>query len=67
MRKMNSKQFILIAGSLLVAAVLNWLIWFVIMRHPGDIALMYHMLTTICLASALVVIGDKFMKTQIFK
>ena len=67
MRKMNSKQFALIIGSLLVAAVLNWLIWLVIMQHPGDIALMYQILTTICLASALVVVGDKFLKTQIFK
>ncbi|MFZ2489019.1 MAG: hypothetical protein WAZ19_12975 [Anaerolineae bacterium] len=63
----NRKQWLLIVGSLVVAAVLNWLIWYISMGKPGNIDLFYHIVTTICLASAIIVFGDRFAKTQIFK
>lgn len=67
MLKYNVKQWGLIAISFVVAAVANWLIWFIAMGKPGQIAGIYHLLTIICLAAAFVVIGDKVVKTGIFK
>lgn len=61
------KQFAVIVGSLVVAFVVNWLLWLAIMRHPGDIGLVFHVLTTLCLAGAFVHVGDHFFKAEIFK
>lgn len=67
MRKLNAKQIGLIVGSLVVAFIINWLIWLVLMKHPGEIAMAYQLLVTICLGSAFIVVGDRILKTQIFK
>lgn len=67
MRKLNSKQLAVIGVSLLVAAVLNWLLWLVLMRHPSEISVVFHVLTTICLAAAFVHIGDSITKAGIFR
>jgi hypothetical protein len=67
MFKYNAKQWALIAGSFAIAAVLNWLIWLVSMGNPAQIDGFYHVLNIICLAAAFIVIGDRVLKTQIYK
>lgn len=67
MRKFTGKQLAVIGVSLLVAAVLNWLLWLLLMGHPGEISFVFHLLTTVCLAAAFVHIGDRFTKAEIFK
>lgn len=61
------KQFAVIVGSIVVAFLANWLLWFAIMRHPGDIDAVFHVLTTLCLTGAFLHLGDHFFKAQIFK
>lgn len=67
MRNLNAKQIGLIVVSMVVAFIVNWLIWLLLMGHPDEIGLAYQLLVTICLGSAFIVIGDRLMKTQIFK
>jgi hypothetical protein len=67
MRKYTGKQLAVIAISLLVATVLNWLLWFLIMGHPGEISSLFHILTIICLAAAFVHIGDSLTKAGIYR
>lgn len=67
MRKYNGKQIGLIVGSLVIAFVINWLLWLLFMKHPEEINAAYQALLTICLASAFVIVGDKFLKTEIFR
>lgn len=67
MLKYNGKQWALIAGCLAAAAVVNWLIWLLAMGKPSEISGFFHVLTTICLAAAFIVIADKFAKTEIYK
>ncbi len=67
MRKYNGKQLGLIIGSLVIAFVVNWALWWLFMKHPEEINALYQALLTICLATAFIVVGDKFMKTEIFR
>ena len=67
MKKWNAKQWGLIIGSLLIAFVLQWVVWLLIMGHPGDIGPMYQVLTTICLGGAFVIIGDRLLKAQLYR
>lgn len=67
MKKYNAKQWGLIIGSLIVAFVIQFVMWLLIMGHPNEIGAMYQVLTTLCLGAAFVVIGDKFLKTRIYK
>ena len=67
MLKFNRKQWILVIGCFVAAAILNWLIWFISMGKPGEISGLYHVLNTVCLAAALIAVGDRFAKTQIFR
>lgn len=67
MFKYNAKQWALIAGCLAAGAVVNWLIWLLAMGEPSEISGLFHVLTTIFLAAAFLVIADKFAKTQIYK
>lgn len=67
MLNFNRKQWLLVVGSFVVAAILNWLIWLISMGKPGEISGFYHVLTTLCLASALIVVGDRVAKTKIFR
>ena len=67
MKKYNAKQWGLIIGSLIIAFVIQLVMWQLIMGHPNEIDAMYQVITTICLAGAFVVVGDKFLKTQIYK
>lgn len=67
MLKYNGKQWALIAGCLALGALVNWLIWLLAMGSPSEISGLYHVLTTICLAAAFIVIADRFAKTQIYK
>ncbi|MER2598140.1 MAG: hypothetical protein ABTQ73_01300 [Caldilineales bacterium] len=63
----NRKQWLLVIGSFVVAIILNWLIWLISMGKPGDISGFYHILNTLCLASAFIVMGDRVAKTNIFR
>jgi Na+/proline symporter len=65
--KYNAKQLGIIVGSLAVAFVINWIAWWLIMGKPTDIDTMYHILVTICLGSAFIVVGDAVTKAEIFK
>ena len=67
MRKFNKKQIGLIVGSLVIAFVINWLLWLLFMKHPEEINAAYQALLTICLGAALIIVGDKFLKTEIFR
>lgn len=67
MKKWNAKQWGLIVGSLLVAFILQYLMWILIMGHPDEIDAMYQALTTVCLAGAFILIGDKFLKANLYK
>lgn len=67
MRKFNGKQIGLIVGSLVIAFVINWLLWLLFMKHPEEIDAAYQALLTICLGTAFIVAGDKFFKTEIFR
>jgi cytochrome bd-type quinol oxidase subunit 2 len=67
MKKWNAKQWGLIVGSLLIAFILQYVMWILIMGHPDEIDAMYHVLTTVCLAGAFVLVGDKFLKANLYK
>lgn len=67
MLKFNSKQWMLVVASFFVALILNFLLWLVIMGKPGDISGLYHLLNTLCLTAVFIVIGDKLLKTHIYK
>ncbi len=67
MLKLNGKQWLLIAACFAVAAVVNYFIWLIAMGNPGGISGFYHILNTLCLASAFLIIADRFAKTQIYK
>ena len=67
MRKFNKKQIGLIVGSLVIAFVINWLLWLLFMKHPEEINAAYQTLLTICLGAAIIIVGDKFLKTEIFR
>jgi hypothetical protein len=67
MRKYNRKQLGLIAGSLVVAFVINWALWWLFMKHPDEISFIYHTLLTVCIATALILIGDRILKTEIYR
>jgi len=67
MRKFNAKQLGLIAGCLIAAIIIDWVVWFLLMKHPTEIDAMYHILVVICLTAAFVVVGDKYAKTAIFR
>jgi hypothetical protein len=65
--KLNGKQIALIVVALVIAFVINWALWWIVMRHPGDIQWPYHALVTICLGATLVLIADSITKADIFK
>ena len=65
--KLNGKQIAIIVVSLIVAFIINWVLWWLIMRHPEEIQGAYHALVTICLGAALVLLGDSVTKAEIFK
>ncbi|HNS01205.1 MAG TPA: hypothetical protein PKM78_02355 [Anaerolineae bacterium] len=67
MLKLNAKQWVLIAVCFAVAAVVNYLIWLIAMGNPSEISAFYHVLNTLCLGSAFLVVADRFMKTQIYR
>jgi hypothetical protein len=67
MLKLNAKQWALIAACFAIAAVLNYFIWLIAMGEPSQISGLYHVLNTLCLACALIVIGDRVAKTNIYK
>lgn len=67
MLKYTGKQWAVIVISFVAAAVVNWLIWFVVMSKPNQIGSVYHLLTIISLAAAFIVIGDKVAKAGIYK
>ena len=67
MKSLTPKKIAVIVGCLIAAFVVNWLLWLVIMGHPTDIAWAYQALNTICLATAFVVIADRFLKVEIFR
>lgn len=67
MLKLNAKQWALIAACFAIAAVLNYLIWLIAMGKPSQISGLYHALTILSLACALIVIGDRVVKTNIYK
>ena len=53
MKKYNAKQWGLIIGSLIVAFVIQFVMWLLIMGHPDEIGAMYQVLTTLSLACLL--------------
>ena len=53
MKKYNAKQWGLIIGSLIIAFVIQFVMWLLIMGHPDEISAMYQVLTTLCLACLL--------------
>lgn len=65
-RRLNAKQISYIIGSLVVAFIINIIIWFLLMGHPDEIGWVYQFLVTICLGGIFVIFGDKFLKLQIF-
>ena len=67
MLKLNGKQWALIAACFAIAAVVNYFIWLFAMGKPGQIGAVYHLLTTLSLACAFIIIGDRFAKTNIYK
>jgi hypothetical protein len=67
MLKLNAKQWALIAACFAIAAVLNYFIWLIAMGKPSQIGGLYHVLTTLSLASALIIVGDRVAKTNIYK
>lgn len=67
MLKLNAKQWLVIVACFAVAAVVNFLIWLIVMGKPGDISGLYHFGTTLCLGAAFLVIADRFAKTGIYK
>ncbi len=67
MLKLNAKQWVLIAVCFAVAAVVNYLIWLIAMGKPGEISAFYHVLNTLCLGSAFLIVADRFVKTQIYR
>lgn len=67
MRKWTGKQWGLIIVSLIIAFVVQYVLWLLVMGHPGNIDAMYHILTTVCLAGAFVLIGDKLVKANLYK
>ena len=67
MRKYNGKQIGLIIGSLVIAFVINWILWLIFMKHPDEINAAYQALLTICIGSAFFIVGDKVFKTEIFR
>ncbi len=67
MLKLNAKQWVLIAVCFAVAAVVNYLIWLISMGNPGGINALYHVLNTLCLGAAFLIVADRFAKTQIYK
>lgn len=67
MLKLNAKQWGLIAACFAIAAVLNYFIWLIAMGKPGQISGVYHFLTILSLACALIIIGDRVAKTEIYK
>lgn len=67
MLKYNAKQWALIAVCFAAAVVFNYFIWLIAMGKPSQIGGVYHLAAIISLASAFIVMGDRFAKTQIFK
>lgn len=67
MRKYNGKQIGLIIVSLVIAFVINWLLWMVFMGHPDEINAAYQALLTICLGTVFIIVGNKLFKTEIFR
>lgn len=67
MLKLNGKQWALIAGCFAIAAVVNYFVWLFAMGKPGQIAPAFHLLTTLSLACAFIIIGDRIAKTNIYK
>lgn len=65
--KLNTKQILIIVGSLVIGFVINWLLWLVIMKHPGEIGAMYQVLVTVTIGAAFVHIGDSLLKADIFR
>jgi phosphate starvation-inducible membrane PsiE len=65
--RFDGKQWAVIAGSVAIAVVIDWLLWFIIMKHPSEIDLLFHALTILCLAAAFVHIGDRLLKTEIYR
>lgn len=67
MLKLNAKQWLVIAGCFAVAAVINYLIWLIVMGNPGGISGLYHFGLTLCLGAAFLIIADRLAKTQIYR
>ncbi len=65
--KLNSKQLGVIAVSMAIGFVINWLAWLAIMKHPNEISAMYHILVTLTLGSAFMYVLDAVTKAEIFK
>jgi len=67
MLKLNGKQWTLIAACFAIAAILTYFIWLFAMGNPGQIGGVYHFLTILSLACAFIIIGDRVLKTNIYK
>jgi len=67
MLKLNGKQWAFIAACFAVAAVVNYFIWLFAMGKPSQIGAVYHLLTILSLACAFIIIGDRLVKTNIYK
>jgi len=65
--KLNGKQIGIILVSLVLAFIVNWVLWLLIMKHPENISFMYQALVTICLGAAFVHVGDRLTNAGIFK
>lgn len=65
--KFNAKQVGIILVSLVIALVLNWVLWLLIMGHPTDIGIVYHILVVVCLATVFVHAGDRLTNAEIFR
>ncbi|MEA3334605.1 MAG: hypothetical protein U9R25_01755 [Chloroflexota bacterium] len=64
--KYNTKQIAIIAGSLILGFLVNWILWWLIMGHPTEIGALLHVLVTICLGTAFLLIADSLTNTEIF-
>jgi len=65
--RFNGKQIAFMVACFVVAFIINWLLWLVIMRHPENIGIVYQLLVTLCLGSAFIVVGDGVFKLGIYK
>lgn len=65
--RLNGKQWAVIGGSAAIAVVVNWLLWLIIMKHPSEINIVFHILTVVCLTAAFIHIGDSILKTKIYR